>query len=159
MSVEGCVHLLQEKKPTQLIGSILGWIEESGSGWVKLNLLDELDNVSIATNRDKVILTFSFEIALSLAGLILCLINQNKAFRSQRNLEKVSDVGSYDIDSGYTNRTIEISFELKEGVSSMQEVDEQVEIYIAEGMAKALAFLLFEELGKSTASTANSMVE
>jgi hypothetical protein len=159
MPIEGCIHLLQEKKPIQLIGSVVGWIEETGNGWVKINLVDGLENVSVTANRGILTLTFSFEIALLLAGWLLCLINQNKAFRSQRGLEKVSNIRSHDIDASYTDEAIEISFELIEGMVTMQEVDEQVEISLVEGVAEVLGFSLFEQLGKSTASTANLMIE
>jgi hypothetical protein len=86
MSIEGCVHLLQEKEPTRLVGSMVGWVEEGGKGWISLSIEKHLESVAVTLKNREVILCFSFEIALSIASLLLCLVNQNKAIRIMNHI-------------------------------------------------------------------------
>lgn len=79
MNIEGCVHLLREKEPTALLGSLIGWVEQSGLGWVQVGTFHDNKNAKVTLLDNQVSLRLSFDTALSFAGWLLCLCNQNTA--------------------------------------------------------------------------------
>jgi hypothetical protein len=157
MSIEGCVHFLQEKEPTRLVGSMVAWVEESGKGWINLSIGKHLESAIVTLKKREVILTFSFDVALSVASLLLCLVNQNKAIRVMNNINALKKVEYNGVRISYQQLQVEVTIELSDCGVNVKEFDDEYIIDLVEDAAENIAISLFENLGECTAVLAAEM--
>jgi hypothetical protein len=157
MTIEGCIHLLQEKEPTKLVGSMAAWVEESGKGWINLSIGKHLESATVTLKKREVILAFSFEMALSIASLLLCLVNQNKAIRVMNGINELKIVEYSGVKISYQQLQVEVIIELGDCGVNVKECDDEFVIDFVEDAAEIISMSLFEKLGECTAVLAAEM--
>lgn len=157
MNIEGCAHFLQEKEPTALLAIIGAWIEKDGLGWVKINTSQDNTNAKITLSDKQVSLRLSFETALELASLLLCLVRQNSAFRTSNSIPEVEKRVFEDFEILNNNGLFDVIIKRTDGEVLIVEIDEQYELDIIDDIAQSLALALFDTLGQHTASVAEKM--
>jgi hypothetical protein len=157
MRIEGCVHLVQEKEPLRLVGSMVAWVEENGNGWINLAIGKHLESAMVSLKKREVMLTFSFEVALSIASLLLCLVNQNRAIRIMNDIIALKKVEYNGVKISYQQLQVEVLIELSNCGVNIKEFEDEFIIDLVEDLAEIIAISLFENLGKCTAVLAADM--
>jgi hypothetical protein len=102
-------------------------------------------------------LCISFEVALSIASLLLCLVNQNKAIRIMNHINTLKKSEYSEVNICYEKLQMVVTIELNDFGVSAKESDDEFVIDLVEDTAEVIAISLFNNLGECTANLAAEM--